>query len=137
MILSASNIKNVGVQGAYTHKFLAMEKILDDVQDLLKNMNMSARELATTENLITPLKNNLLEAAEKLNETGKVLETTEQQIKWVDLDLNKLTDQMNVLLVATKELKENATKLQEANVEGRGNRIIFVKFILNYLKWKN
>lgn len=118
VILSASNIKNVGVQGAYTHKFLAMEKILDDVQDLLKNMNMSAQELATTENLIAPLRSKLSEAAEKLNETARGLETTEQQIKWVDLDLNDLNTQMNNLLEATKGLKENATKLQEANVEG-------------------
>ncbi|KAK6634441.1 hypothetical protein RUM43_011842 [Polyplax serrata] len=121
VILSASNIKNVGVQGAYTHKFLAMEKILDDVQDLLKNMNMSAQELATTENLIAPLRSKLSEAAEKLNETARGLETTEQQIKWVDLDLNDLNTQMNNLLEATKGLKENATKLQEANVEGALN----------------
>lgn len=118
VILSASNIKNVGVQGAYTHTFLAMEKILEDVQELLKSTNISAQELATTENLITPLRKQLTEATEKLNETGKILETTEQQIKWVDLDLNDLKAQMNNLVEATKHLKGNATKLQEANVEG-------------------
>lgn len=121
MIAAAANIKETGVQGAYTREFLMMENVLKDVQNLLRNTNTSAQELATTEKLITPLREKLTEAAGKLNKTSEALETTEQQIKWVDIDLSELRTQMKNLLDNAQALRDNATKLQEANVEGALN----------------
>lgn len=121
MIVAAANIKETGVQGAYTREFLTMENVLKEVQNLLKNTNVSAEELAKTEKLITPLREKLSEAAGKLNKTSEALESTEQQIKWVDIDLSELRTLMKNLLDSAQGLRDNATKLQEANVEGALN----------------
>ncbi|KAL0267895.1 UNVERIFIED_CONTAM: hypothetical protein PYX00_010038 [Menopon gallinae] len=121
MIAEAANIKEIGVQGAYTHEFVQMERALEEIQELLKTTNVSAQELAATLDLIAPLRNKLAEATGKLNATGEALEVTEQQIKWVDLDLGDLKVQMQKVLDGAESLKENATKLQEANVEGALN----------------
>lgn len=123
MIAEAANIKEIGVQGAYTHEFVQMERALEEIQELLKTTNVSAQELAATLDLLTPLHSELVKASGKLNATGEALEVTEQQIKWVDLVLGDLRTQMKKVLDAAESLKENSTKLQEANVEGNRRKL--------------
>jgi len=52
--------------------------------------------------------------------TTQHLEEIERNVKRADKTLIELRGQMADLLRSSEELKENATRLQEANVEGTG-----------------
>ncbi|XP_046407142.1 laminin subunit beta-1 isoform X2 [Ischnura elegans] len=121
VIEAASKIKQTGATGAYTREFEKMEKRLEEVRQLLKNTTVSTLDLESMQKLIDGLRENITQSTGKLDEVEKFLENTTQRIYLAKLALNEFQNTSNQLENLAKNLKDNATRLQEGNVEGALN----------------
>ncbi|KAG8239510.1 hypothetical protein J437_LFUL019147, partial [Ladona fulva] len=117
VIEAASKIKQTGATGAYTREFEKMEKRLDEINQLLLNTTVSTHDLEGMEQLIEELRQNISKSSANLNMVEKFLDNTTQKIYLAKLALNASQIQATELKNSAKNLKDNATKLQEANVE--------------------
>ncbi|XP_071442864.1 laminin subunit beta-1 isoform X2 [Hetaerina americana] len=121
VIDAASKIKQTGATGAYTREFERMEKRLDEIRQLVKNTTVSTHDLENMQNLIDSLSENITYSTGKLDEVEKFLENTTQRIYLAKLALNEFQNTSMQLENLAKHLKDNATRLQEGNVEGALN----------------
>ena len=55
LIQSAGQIKKEGATGAYKYQFESIEEKLDDVQNILVNANLTARDLLELEQVVNQL----------------------------------------------------------------------------------
>ena len=94
---------------------------LTEVKTLLLNTTLSGRELNQLEQLFGSIKTNLTQAGEKLDELDATLDNTTQRVFLAGLALTDLRTKASDLQTAAQSLKSNATRLQEANVEGALN----------------
>ncbi|KAL1492725.1 hypothetical protein ABEB36_010939 [Hypothenemus hampei] len=113
----ASDIKKVGATGAYTKEFDEMQARLDEIQQLLNNTNevdvdAIEEELELLVNQINETEN------EKLKTLDTTLANIKQNILLTDRKVNGYNESIAELKRRTKELENNGTKLQEANVLG-------------------
>ncbi|KAF4532826.1 hypothetical protein B566_EDAN002677 [Ephemera danica] len=120
-IHNASEIKQTGATGAYTREFENMEKKLDEVRQLLENTTVSSTDLEDLELIIEDLRKKLTESSGDLEGVENKLENTTQRIYLANLAITNLRNKAASLKTTGQSLKENATKLQEANVEGALN----------------
>uniref|UniRef100_A0A1B6DHB4 Laminin subunit beta-2 n=1 Tax=Clastoptera arizonana TaxID=38151 RepID=A0A1B6DHB4_9HEMI len=121
VIEAAKEIKRTGATGAYTQQFEATEKKLGDINQILKNTTKSSLDLGDVEKRMEMLKNNVTLETNNLTSVGKLLENTTQRIYLSNLNLEGLRQKAEVLKSTAEALKDNATKLQESNVEGALN----------------
>ncbi len=98
-----------------------METKLTEVKTLLVNTTMSGRELAQLEQLFDSIKTNLTQAGEQLDGLDATLDNTTQRVFLAGLALTDLRTKAADLQAAAQSLKSNATRLQEATVEGALN----------------
>lgn len=121
VVVAAGQIRETGATGAYTREFETMETKLSEVRTLLLNTTLSGRELSQLEQLFGTIKTNLTLAGQGMDGLDATVENTTQRVFSVVLALANLKAKAGDLQTAAQALKENATKLQEANVEGALN----------------
>jgi len=121
VIQAASEIKQTGATGAYTREFEKLEKQLDEVKQLLENTTVSPQDLERLENLVEKFRNDVNRSSENMDEVEKLLDSTTSRMYEANLKLTDLRSAASKLKFTALGLKENATKLQEANVEGALN----------------
>lgn len=121
VVVAAGQIRETGATGAYTREFETMENKLADVRALLLNTTLSGRELSQLEDLFGSIKTNLTLAGQGMDGLDATVENTTQRVFSVVLALSNLRAKATDLQTAAQSLKDNATKLQEANVEGALN----------------
>lgn len=98
-----------------------METKLTEVRTLLTNTTLSGRELTQLEELFGVIGTNLALASEEMDNLDGQLENSTQRVLTVTLSLASLKTRAADLQAAAQALKDNATRLQEANVEGALN----------------
>jgi coxsackievirus/adenovirus receptor len=121
IIDNAKKVKKLGATGAYKKEFDAMSKKIDTIQQLLDNTTISDDELERIENTISELRIDLDEQLGKLQAAEKQLEEIGSSISLQSIALDDLNRKSEEVKQHTVSLRENATKLQEANVEGALN----------------
>lgn len=82
------------------------------------NTTLSGKELNQLEKLFGTIKANLTKAGEGLDGLDASLDNTTQRVFLASLSLSDLRSKAGELQTAAQNLKANATRLQEANVEG-------------------
>ncbi|CAK9187452.1 unnamed protein product, partial [Ilex paraguariensis] len=102
-----------GASGSYVKEFEMMEKKLALVQQSLKNTTASSLQLQELDQLIANVRFN--------DGCRTQAENVTQRITLLNLSLNELKAKAQSLNESSQSLKDNATKLQEGNVEGALN----------------
>lgn len=121
VIQEASRIQKVGTTGVYSHEFDDMEESLNEVRDLISNTTISAQDLDALDILADELAKNISDSAKELEEANNLLENLNQRVNLGDVALKKLKSRTNSLHESAAKLRENATRLQEENVQGALN----------------
>lgn len=121
IVVAAGQIRETGATGAYTREFETMENKLTEVRTLLTNTTLSGRELTLLTELFETIKTNLTLAGEGMEGLDSTVENTTQRVFSVVLSLSNLRAKATELQTSAQSLKDNATRLQEANVEGALN----------------
>ncbi|XP_065226755.1 laminin subunit beta-1 [Planococcus citri] len=120
VIDKAVEIMKTGATGSYVKEFETMEKKLADVKLLLQNTTASHLQLQELDTLINDIRAGIT-PPELMNNVSSQAENITQRITISLLALADLQKKADNLNVTTQGLKENATKLQEGNVEGALN----------------
>ena len=98
-----------------------MEEKLVQVRSILRNATLSTKQVIQLEDMFGLIKGNLTDATDELDALDANLDNTTQRVFIASLALADLRGRANELHSAAQMLKENATRLQEANVEGALN----------------
>ncbi|XP_053600524.1 laminin subunit beta-1 [Plodia interpunctella] len=118
---NASKIKVVGATGAYTRDFDEMTKKLTEIENMLNSADMGQTTVNELMANISNLQNELTKTEEKVKEGNSNLNDITSQINLGNVTLDNLRKSIEILKKKTIELGNNATKLQEANLEGALN----------------
>ncbi|XP_035719159.1 laminin subunit beta-1-like isoform X1 [Vespa mandarinia] len=121
VIEEASRIQKVGTTGVYSQEFDDMVNSLNQVRDLISNTSIKSQDLDELTDLAEELSKNISNSAKQLEEVDNMLENVSQRVNLGDVALKKLKNRTNSLHQGAMELKENATILQEENVQGALN----------------
>lgn len=121
VIDEAKQIKTLGATGAYTKEFDAMESNLSIVRNLLDNTTVSAGDINLLDQIVTDLRKHLNGSMDKLQVTEGKLEVIYSGINLANGYLDELRNKSEQIKSFAGDLKENATQLQEANIEGALN----------------
>lgn len=121
VIQEASRIQKVGTTGVYSQEFDDMVGSLDQVKALINNASIRSQDLDELNVLAAQLKRNVSLSTKELEEVNNLLENVSQRVNLGDAALKNLKNRTNNLHQAAADLKENATRLQEENVQGALN----------------
>ncbi|KAE8752609.1 hypothetical protein FOCC_FOCC000731 [Frankliniella occidentalis] len=121
VLKSASEIKLKGATGAYSRQFEQMVKKIDEVKTILDETKLSANEIDGLQSLVNQLRKNLNQSMDELAQVEDLGRNTTQRILVANLTLADLGGKLDLLSSTAKGLHDNATKLQESNVEGALN----------------
>ncbi|CAH1103667.1 unnamed protein product [Psylliodes chrysocephalus] len=117
IIERAGDIKKVGATGAYSREFDEMQNQLDEIEQLLKSTDEV--DVDEIEDELQQLRDKINKTEyEKLNKLDDELDDNKQQVLLNEVKLNELNSSLSELKQQIKELENNGTKLQEANVQG-------------------
>lgn len=117
LIKRAGDIKKVGATGAYTKEFDEMQNQLDEIEQLLNNTDEI--DIETIEIELETLSQKIMKTEnEHLSKLDDELDDNKQLILLKEVKISSLNDTLNELKAKIKELENNGTKLQEANVQG-------------------
>ncbi|CAG9828598.1 unnamed protein product [Diabrotica balteata] len=117
IIERAGDIKKIGATGAYTKEFDEMQNQLDEIEQLLNNTDEV--DVDEIENELQMLRNRInITENDKLNKLDDQLDDNKQLVLLKEVTLNDLNNSLNALKQKIKDLENNGTKLQEANVQG-------------------
>ncbi|XP_065087000.1 laminin subunit beta-1 isoform X1 [Ochlerotatus camptorhynchus] len=119
-IEEAKSIKTLGATGAYKKEFDSMGKKIDVIKDLLTN-TISDREISTIDDRIAEVRQHLKTSLKALEESEKRLQDTDATINYANIEIDNLNKRTEEVKQLANYLKENATKLQEGNIEGALN----------------
>ncbi|XP_068627747.1 laminin subunit beta-1 [Battus philenor] len=120
-IANASKIKIVGATGAYTRDFEEMTKKLSNVENTLESAKQGQSTIKDLLSNITSLQNQLTQADIKVKDSNDNLNDITSKINLGNVTLDGLRSSIEELKSKTLDLGNNATKLQEANLEGALN----------------
>lgn len=118
---NASKIKIIGSTGAYTRDFEEMTKKLSDVENSLQSAKLGQSTVKELLSNISKLQDQLNEAGKKVKESNEHLNAITSKINLGNVTLDGLRSSIDNLKSKAYELGNNATKLQEANLEGALN----------------
>ncbi|XP_043253196.1 laminin subunit beta-1 [Colletes gigas] len=121
VIEEASRIQKVGTTGVYSEEFDDMEESLVQVRALISNASIRSQDLDELNDLTIELNKNVSKSGKKLEEANSLLENVSQRVNLGDAALKNLKNRTNNLHQTAADLKENATRLQEGNVQGALN----------------
>lgn len=117
LIERAGDIKKVGATGAYTKEFDEIQSNLDEIEQLLNNTKEI--DFETIENQLEILAEKIKKTdTDQLSNLDDKLDDNKQLILLKEVKIGFLNDTLNQLKAKIKELENNGTKLQEANVQG-------------------
>ncbi|KAJ2950704.1 hypothetical protein O0L34_g8964 [Tuta absoluta] len=118
---NASKIKLVGATGAYTRDFEEMTKKLAEIENLLESTENGQTTIQELLGNVTNLQEDLNAAEQKVKESNNNLNAITSKINLGNSSLDGLRTSIENLKLKTLDLSNNATKLQEANLEGALN----------------
>jgi laminin beta 1 len=121
LIERAKKIKTQGATGAYTKEFDDIERKIGNIKNILDNTTISSQDIDDVDQLIASLRTRLDSSENSLKESEGSLDKFNEIINLANVEIENLKEQSKKVKDAAFELKENATKLQEANVEGALN----------------
>ncbi|CAK9826445.1 Laminin subunit beta-1 [Anthophora retusa] len=121
VIEEASRIQKVGTTGVYSQEFDNMVSSLDQVKALISNASIRSQDLDELNDLAIDLNEKVSKSTKKLEEVNNLLENVSQRVNLGDAALKNLKNRRNNLHQTADDLKENATRLQEENVQGALN----------------
>lgn len=121
LIELARRINQTGSTGAYLDEFNDMEKQLDRVRELLANANITNLDIGNLQKVMDQLKQELSANSAALTNVNDELDSTTQRITDAKLQLNDLRKKKDDVDNEAKDLKEEARKLQLADVDGALN----------------
>ncbi|XP_057323287.1 laminin subunit beta-1 isoform X1 [Microplitis mediator] len=121
VIDEASRIQKVGTTGVYSQQFDAMIDSLDQVRSLIDKTTVRSQDLDELEDLANELASNISSSTKALEDVENQLENVSQRVNLGDVALKKLKNRTNNLHQGAALLKEEAMRLQEANVQGALN----------------
>ncbi|XP_033213933.1 laminin subunit beta-1 [Belonocnema kinseyi] len=121
VIAEASNIQKVGTTGVYSQEFDDMVNSIEQVKTLLGNATIRSQDLDELNKLAEDLNKNVSATAENLLRADELLNNVKQRVNINDVALKTLKNKTNSLNEQATNLKENATFLQEGNVQGALN----------------
>ncbi|KAK0173519.1 hypothetical protein PV328_006704 [Microctonus aethiopoides] len=121
VIREASRIQKVGTTGVYSQQFDTMLVSLDQVRSLIDNTTVRSQDLDELNELAEQLSTNILSSTKALEDADNQLENVSQRVNLGDVALKKLKNRTNSLHQGAALLKEEAMRLQEANVQGALN----------------
>ncbi|XP_040566371.1 laminin subunit beta-1 isoform X1 [Lepeophtheirus salmonis] len=120
-VAKAEMVKVTGVTGAYTRAFEDMEGKLGQVKDILRSASVSNDELLGVHREIDGIDAALKSTTDKLDTLDNDLAVTKQSIFQDKTNLDILRSEADQLKLDASEMKDQTTRLQEANVEGALN----------------
>lgn len=121
VIEDASRIQKVGTTGVYRNQFEEMEETLRHVEGLLSNTSIRSEDIDKLSDFATALDSNTTSSQVTLEGLDNLQESISQRVNLGDLALKNMKQRTNSLHQEAEELKENATRLQEGNVQGALN----------------
>lgn len=121
IIERAKQIKTQGATGAYTKEFEDVEKKIETIRNILNNTTVSAKDIKKINDNIDRLRARLETSEGTLNVTDVALDKLNEEINLAGVEIFNLNEKSSKIKMLANELKDNATKLQEANVEGALN----------------
>lgn len=113
-------IKTLGATGAYKKEFDSMAKKIDVIKGLLTN-TISDREIDAIDTRIADIREHLKSSLKALEESEKRLQDTGSSINYANIEIDDLSKRAEEVKQLATYLRENATKLQEGNIEGALN----------------
>lgn len=123
-IEEAKKIKTIGATGAYTKEFDDMAKKLLIIRNLLDNTTVSTQDINALEHVVSTLRKDLNNSLDRLQADEATLEGVYSGINLANVALDDLRNKSEQIKNVARDLKENATQLQEANIEGALNLTI-------------
>lgn len=121
IIERAKQIKQQGATGAYTKEFEEVEKKIDSIRDILNNTTVSTKDIKKINDNIDKLRTRLTDSTKNLKVTDDSLDKLSEDMQLASVEISNLEKKSNKIKQLADDLKNNATKLQEANVEGALN----------------
>lgn len=117
----ASRIQKIGITGFYRPQFEEMEESLGQVEGLVSNTSVRTQDLDELKEFATDLTNVVAASQVVLEELDNLQESINQRVNIGEAALKNMKQRTNSLHQDAAELKENALRLQEANVQGALN----------------
>lgn len=121
VISQAKEIKTLGATGAYTKEFDAMEQKLATIRSLLDNTTVTAQDISDLDDVVQKLREHLNQSLDTLVVSEATLDSVYSGITLANAALDELRNRSEQIKSFAKDLKGNATQLQEANIEGALN----------------
>ena len=116
-----NRLKSHGTTGAYTNDFNIIDSNLNEIESILAGQNITEADIKTIEDMIDQLRRNLTETQNILTGYDQQMEGINKRILAAQLALNDLRRKSQELQFEADALRENFTKLKEADVEGAFN----------------
>eukprot|EP00096_Caligus_rogercresseyi_P003697 TRINITY_DN1712_c0_g1_i1.p1 TRINITY_DN1712_c0_g1~~TRINITY_DN1712_c0_g1_i1.p1 ORF type:complete len:716 (-),score=171.97 TRINITY_DN1712_c0_g1_i1:97-2244(-) len=120
-VAKAENVKVTGVTGGFSRVFEDMEDKLGQVKDILRSASVSNDELLGVQREIDGIDAALKSTTDKLDDLDENLAETKQDIFQDRTNLDLLRSETDQLKLDASDMKDQTTRLQEANVEGALN----------------
>lgn len=120
-ISNASQIKVVGATGAYTRDFEEMTRRLTNIENLLESASSGEKTVKDLLSEVSHLREQLVIEEQKVKDSNDNLSDITSKINLGDVALDTLRASIEKLKAKTLDLKNNTTRLQEANLEGALN----------------
>ena len=121
IIERAKQIKQQGATGAYTKEFEDVEKNIETIRNILNNTTVSTKDIKKINDHIDKLRAKLDDSEKSLKTTDNALDKLNEEMSLAAVEISNLEEKSDKIKLLANELKDNATKLQEANVEGALN----------------
>lgn len=121
IIERAKQIKTQGATGAYTKEFVDVEKKIEIIKMILQNTTVSAQDISEIDSIIENLRKQLTESEVNLKSTDNYLDKLNEEMTLAAVEIENLKVKSEKVKEMSSALKENATTLQEENVEGALN----------------
>ena len=117
-VVEAEKVKVTGAAGAYTRSFENMESNIEEVKGILSRASISNDELAGLAKDIDVTGDKLRATTDRMLELDSTLSDTKQSILQGQYNLTNLRQDAERLTQAASDVRDQATRLQEANVVG-------------------
>lgn len=121
VIDEASRIQKVGTTGVYSQQFDTMIDNLDQVRELITSTSVQSQDLDELGQIAEILAMNVSNSAKLLEEVDNQLQNVGGRVTLSDTTHKGLKNRTNSLHQGAAMLSEDATRLQEANVQGALN----------------
>jgi laminin, beta 1 len=121
IIERAKQIKQQGATGAYTKEFEQVEKKIASIREILNNTTISSKDIKKLNDNIDHLRAKLEDSEKSLKATDDSLDKLTEEMNLAAIEISNMGEKSDKIKMMANDLKDNATKLQEANVEGALN----------------